>query len=332
MQPNFALRLSQDRITLLHRGKAGWHPVGHVSPQAADLDNQLAMLRATATAMSPSGLSCKLIIPDSQILYRETPDPGGAEDECAAEVRSFLDGGTPYRLEDLVWDYCSNGHVLFIAACARDTLEEAESFARQHRFNPVSFVASPDAGGFDREVFFGTTTVAATLLAEGEVLVPDNQLMRVLGDEPAPPATPNETGSGAEPDAGSAAEPEAAPVPEIIAETIAAIIPEPAAETGAETAPDTNNGTHAEATTGTAAGTIAGPAAVTAAEALPESADVPETTAADTAADGPADRPAPQSDRVLADQVLADNVLADNVLTEVPDQNATASGRGPGKG
>ncbi|WP_114286132.1 hypothetical protein [Candidatus Halocynthiibacter alkanivorans] len=310
MQPNFALRLRQDRITLLHRGKAGWHPVGHVSPQAADLDDQLAMLRSTATAMSPSGLSCKLIIPDSQILYRELPDPGGAEEECAAAVRSFLDGGTPYPLDDLVWDYCSDGHTLFVAACARETLAEAESFANQYRFNPVSFVASPEAHGFDREMFFGTSTLAATLLAEGDALVPDNQLMRVFGEEIAPAATADETTSDAAtdaaPDTGSGAEPLPEISPGTVAQTAAGTVIEPAAENTAETAaiPAAVSSTRPDAET---------PAVI------PEA---PEAIAADTAAGEPADMPAPLSDDMPAevrDQGASSGTATLSLAAAVPE-------------
>jgi type IV pilus biogenesis protein PilP len=276
MQPNFALRLRQDRITLLHRGKAGWHPVGHVSPQAADLDDQLAMLRSTATAMSPSGLSCKLIIPDTQILYRELPDPGGSDDDCAAAVRHFLDGGTPYALDDLVWDYCSDGRTLFVAACARETLAEAESFASQYRFNPVSFVASPDAPGFDREMFFGTAALAATLMPKGDVLVPDNQLMRVIGEEIDAAAPTDETAPGAASEIMPGAEPEAEAVQEIVAVTIAETVTGAGAEAGAGISEDIS------------AETTAGSPPETAADSQPVTPDLPETAATGTTAAVPA--------------------------------------------
>lgn len=163
MKPNFALSLSFDGIRLLHRaGASGWHLVGEVALDCDDLNADLAALREKAAALDASGLSCKLIIPDEQIRYLDLPAssaPYGDYDAAAAEA---LDGATPYALEDLAFDWNVEGARLYVAAVARETLQEAESFATDHRFNPVSFVARPMGDGFGTEPFFGETSCAET--------------------------------------------------------------------------------------------------------------------------------------------------------------------------
>ncbi|MEI4233633.1 hypothetical protein [Roseovarius sp. D22-M7] len=161
MRPNFALSLSFDGIGLLNRtGASHWHLVGEVALDSADLSAELAALREKAAALAPAGVTTKLVIPDAQIRYLDlsAADAPGADHEAAA-MRA-LDGATPYALDDLAFDWNVVGDRLYVAAVARETLEEAESFAREHRFNPVSFVARPEACPFGTEPFFGETSQA----------------------------------------------------------------------------------------------------------------------------------------------------------------------------
>ena len=48
MKPSFALNLSHDGISLLHRAQSGWLSVGDVSLDAPDLVDELVVLRRTA--------------------------------------------------------------------------------------------------------------------------------------------------------------------------------------------------------------------------------------------------------------------------------------------
>ncbi|MFD2738453.1 hypothetical protein ACFSUD_02620 [Sulfitobacter aestuarii] len=180
MKPNFALSLSFDGIQLLHRALGGWRVVGEVALDAADLDAELATLRKTATALDPGGLRCKLLIPDAQIKYLsiDAEDPSDAARLRAAHLA--LEGATPYALDELAFDIAADGARTHIAAVARDTLEEAESFAVEHRFHPVSFVAAPKRGDFPGEPFFGPTAAAAELLEPGETVEPDSEAVVVL--------------------------------------------------------------------------------------------------------------------------------------------------------
>jgi hypothetical protein len=133
MKPSFALNLSHDGISLLHRAGGGWHSVGDVQLNAEDLAGELAYLRKKASDLSSAGLASKLIIPNSQILYRQLPDPGEDLGARTAAIHADLDGATPYALDEIAYDWSAEGGILYVAAVARETLGEAESFAAEHR-------------------------------------------------------------------------------------------------------------------------------------------------------------------------------------------------------
>lgn len=184
MKPNFALSLSFEGISLLHRaGSAGWHLVGDVPLDAEDLAGELAALRAKAARLDPSGLATKLIIPDEQIKYLDLPAAsakGGDYDSAAAEA---LEGATPYHIDDLVYDWSVDDGRLYIAAVASETLDEAEAFAAEHKFNPVSFVARPQTDRFAGEPFFGAA-------AQAKGVDRDAEPVRILGSARLPEVTP----------------------------------------------------------------------------------------------------------------------------------------------
>ncbi|PRY78327.1 hypothetical protein CLV80_104295 [Yoonia maritima] len=160
MTTNFALSLSFEGIELLHRVARGWKRVGTADVEDDNLDAILADLRAKATKLDPSEIRTKLVIPMDQIKYLAIDSTQTNLDD----IHAALDGATPYDLDDLVVDYERSGGRTHIAAVARETLQEAESFASAHQFNPVAFVAVPEPFTFQKEVFFGATSVAADIL------------------------------------------------------------------------------------------------------------------------------------------------------------------------
>lgn len=210
MKPNFALDLSHDGIGLLHRGRKGWLRVGDVALDDPVMRGALAMLRRTAADLSPEGVTTKLVLPASQILYLEVEAPGPSDTDRDAQVRAALEGRTPYEVSDLVYDHSGSGSTRQVAVVARETLDEAEAFAVEHRFNPVSFVARPADGEYDGEPFFGQTRHARSLL-KGETVEPDGEAVAVRGtvslpERPAPTPAPPPAEAGvqkvAEPDRG----------------------------------------------------------------------------------------------------------------------------------
>ncbi|MES2667016.1 MAG: translation initiation factor 2 [Pseudomonadota bacterium] len=188
MKPTFALNITDEAIGLLHRTSKGWTPVGEVSFAEPDLAEALGYLRKTALGVSPRGITTKLVIPNSQILYAEVEAPGPDEASRLAQIRAGLEGRTPYDVADLVFDWHGTGPVVQVAVVARETLVEAEAFAAEHRLNPMSFVAIPD-GDFAGEPFFGPTAHAATQLAAGEAVERDRDAI-VIRDRALPKAAP----------------------------------------------------------------------------------------------------------------------------------------------
>lgn len=187
MKPNFALNLSHDGIALYHRGKSGWSTVGTVALDDADVGASLEMLRKTAVTLESGGMTTKILIPDSQILFTVLEVPPAGPNARAALIRAQLEGRTPYAVEDLKFDWRPlDGNRVALAVVARETLAEAEAFATEHRFNPVSFAAAPDPALFDGEPYFGPAPSAQAILIETGPIEPDREVidlaaLRALG-------------------------------------------------------------------------------------------------------------------------------------------------------
>lgn len=218
MKPNFALRFHEEGITLLHRVSNGWNSVGDVSLEDPDLDAAIARLHSTATSLATAGVSTKLAIPNSQILYRQIPDPGKSASKRKKAIEAALAGATPYELNDLVYDWHVTDGQIQIAVVARDTLREAEDFATQHRFNPLAFVATPEADSFEIEPFFGRTTCADRLIGKGTEVERDTDILSTqsvknVKETPPAPAAPKVTAPAA------TVAPKAASKPEEAAQT-----------------------------------------------------------------------------------------------------------------
>lgn len=173
MKPPFALSLSMDGIRLIHIATDPEVHVGTVALDSASLTADLADLKEAAQAIEEQELSTKLIIPNDQIRYIST-DPQGAPEEDFAEIaRQTLVGATPYAVDELAFDYCMDAGILRIAAVARDTLQEAETFATEHGFNPVQFSALPNSTDFIGAPSFGETQHAEKLLVAANDLTTD---------------------------------------------------------------------------------------------------------------------------------------------------------------
>ncbi|GHC66946.1 hypothetical protein [Neogemmobacter tilapiae] len=211
MKPNFALNLTHERIELLHRNGRRWIEVGVASLDSPDLGEELATLRRTALGLSPSGFATKLILPESQILYDEVEAPGPGRELQQDQIRAALAGRTPYEVDELVFDWSGEGPMVKVAVVARETLDEAEQFAVQYKFNPVSFEARPDKAKFAGEPFFGPAAHAEVSLTAGETV--EREAEEALA-EAAPPA--------AEPAAEVIAETVEEPPVDVVAEELAA--------------------------------------------------------------------------------------------------------------
>ncbi len=173
MKPDFALDLSHDGIRLLFRARGGWQRVGEVALDDPAMSEHLAALRQTAESLVEGPITTKLVIPNSQILYTTLQAPGPDDTAREVQIRVALEGMTPYAVSDLVFDWRADGDTARVAVLAQETMDEAEGFAAQFGFNPVSFVARPENGSFSGEPFFGSSAKAAGLIPKTDRLVPD---------------------------------------------------------------------------------------------------------------------------------------------------------------
>ncbi|AVL54459.1 hypothetical protein CEP88_18925 [Roseobacter denitrificans] len=184
MRPNFALSLSHDGILLLHRTAAGWRSIGEADPASESLGEDLAGLQRRASALISGELLCKLVIPNDQIRYMAIETPGLEDAERRSAADRALEGATPYAVSELIIDVEADGDTTQIAAVARETLKEAEAFAIEHGFAPVSFVAIPIVDSFQREPFFGLTNAAQRLLEPGQDVARDEAVIHIVETPP----------------------------------------------------------------------------------------------------------------------------------------------------
>jgi hypothetical protein len=307
MKPTFALDLTRETIGLLHRTPKGWLSIGEVAFDAPDLPEAMDYLRKTALGLSPLGVATKLILPNSQILYTEITAPGPSREDKRRQIAEQLEGRTPYDVADLVFDWSGKGATVKVAVIARETLEQAESFAVEHRLNPVSFVAIPEEGTFVGEPWFGPTAAAATLLAEDEKVDRDREPVTILHRE-LPKAEPEaateapevqpEPEARPEPSAVQDKAPPASPAEEELpglAEALNADLPEEAAQTPAavEDAPVVAEPVADEPASAAPVEDLPEPEATLAREAAGTAAPVAAAATTPVRAEAPAAEPAP---------------------------------------
>jgi hypothetical protein len=201
MKPNFALGLTDDGITLWQCDGGEWWRVGAVSMDAPDMDDQMTKLVATAKSNAPDGVVTKLVIPDDQILYTHLPAGTGPD-----AIREGLQGKTPYPVEELDFDFITDSNGVHVAVVARETLIEAEEFAKDQGLNPVCFVAAPSGQAFVQEPFFARVRgvdPSADLERGGPILVERGDLANRPTPDAKPTAPSDTTPAGSEKPAAS---------------------------------------------------------------------------------------------------------------------------------
>ncbi|MHA6325805.1 hypothetical protein [Roseivivax sp. CAU 1753] len=225
MKPDFALNLSFDGITLLHRVRGGWAALDQAGLDG-DLVAEMARLRHAASDAGAADGAVKLIIPDDQIKFLDCPAPDAAAVDEAA--RAALDGQTPYEVDELRIDVALRDGRMHVAAVARETLEEAEAFALEHGFAPVGFVAAR-GDGFGREVAFG-----AADSWQGKPAKADSAPVRIVPmPDPVPDPVPDPQ---PEPDPQPAPEVAAQPADRFADQSESPPVPERAPSVGAASA------------------------------------------------------------------------------------------------
>ena len=165
MQPNFAIHFSDERAQILHlSGNGNWYGIGEApTDEDAEAANspEASVLRQRMARLGGWTVCTKLIIPNSFIWYTTCLVDGQTTDEVSNEVSEHLGATTPFRIDELGFDWYADGDRARIAYVLKQNLAEAEEFAMSWGFNPVSFEADPPANSvFERQAFFGLTGFA----------------------------------------------------------------------------------------------------------------------------------------------------------------------------
>ncbi|WBU58245.1 hypothetical protein [Paracoccus sediminicola] len=193
---DYALGFQPDGVQLLHRDGSQWAELGR-APFDGDLRAGLGGFAQRIRAANAPGLA--LVIPEDQILYTDLVLPSAATTRDA--VQAGLDGLTPYRVEDLAFDYvpadAAPGASVKIAAVAKQTLQEAEDFAVRHGFAPDRFLAAPASGKFPGTPDFGATELAAEWARAAELteIAASDDAAEPQTIVTAPPAAPDTDGA-----------------------------------------------------------------------------------------------------------------------------------------
>ncbi|MEM8592430.1 MAG: hypothetical protein AAGF13_07865 [Pseudomonadota bacterium] len=157
MTPDFALHFTVDEITLDQRVAGFWVTLGKASFTSGQFAGEITALRSRGMSTAKTAgidFATKLVLPDEQIKFLTLRDRSANK----SKVSLALEGATPYALEDLQFDWISGGGTTRIAAVAKETLQEAQSFAEQYGFAPIAFVALPENGWDGSEAFFGAVS------------------------------------------------------------------------------------------------------------------------------------------------------------------------------
>ncbi len=182
MKPAFALSFSATGISLLHHSDGEWYEIGAVSLDSPDLSDQIKALHDKAFALE-NDLSCKLVLPADQVRYLSVPTEDLGPEDITRNVHTALSEATPYDVADLSYDSATEGQTTFVAAVARETLKEAQSFASQHGFLPVAFTAGATKAEFPHEPAFETSDNEPPPAAPPE---PDTPPVHAIAESAAP--------------------------------------------------------------------------------------------------------------------------------------------------
>lgn len=170
MKPAFALSFSSTGISLHHHADGDWFCIGEVALDAPDLNAQIIALREKGFALE-NDLNCKLVIPADQVRFLSVPTEGLNAEDSADKARAELADATPYELEELAFVTETDGTTTYIAAVARQTLEEARVFAAEHGFVPVQYTTKPEDQAYPSEPVFELDAPSQPPSTEG----PDEQ-------------------------------------------------------------------------------------------------------------------------------------------------------------
>ena len=197
-----ALDLRPDGIDLLAKRGARWLRVASTDPEG-DLEAGMAALLVAAGGAAP--VPVRAVLPRDQLLYAVLDGLPAEPMERFRAMRRALDGRTPYRVDELAFDWHDlSESSAVVCAVARETLDEVEGFLSAHGFAPLAFVAAPrpaaDCGDAAEAAY-----AVEPLLSAGSAHAGDDAPVqrggtpvRCAGDMPVPTTPTKTTESAAE--------------------------------------------------------------------------------------------------------------------------------------
>jgi hypothetical protein len=187
MKPNFTLYLSQSGIKLtgLNDDQSA-EVLGEVHLEDPEFGLRLDELRQLAEESSAIGVACEIVIPESEILVTSVHAPGPDQPQRYTQIANALESETPYQAHELSFDWVEVNDRALVVAVANQTLAEAESFAVENGFNPVTFSGASEQTPLARRANFGPTEYARNLPGAFASRVEAQHLAEGLTEAPAP--------------------------------------------------------------------------------------------------------------------------------------------------
>ncbi|TRD20814.1 hypothetical protein [Palleronia caenipelagi] len=156
MTETIFLEFTETEIRLLRQTGASNRVLAELPVDDEGLSARLNALRGQLEAELGIPLRADILVPPSEMLVLDvrckSTDPAAME----AAAKESLAGRTPYALDELAFDVQRIGEDrIAVAAVARETLDELDSFAKTHGFGPGRFRSHRKTGLFPRMADFG---------------------------------------------------------------------------------------------------------------------------------------------------------------------------------
>ncbi len=184
MSERWGFDLSMEAVRLMRHDLGEWREFAVQALDGDDIEAQLAKLVAKADAAS----AVDIFLPRDQILYTDVKI---TDDTTAqAEINAAMEGSTPYALADLEVDWVMTAPgTARVAAIARKTLLEAESFVTQGGLTVRGFSSLADPDDFPRPPVFGALAEAPPVIETPAALPAFSTARKTSAPRPASDAS-----------------------------------------------------------------------------------------------------------------------------------------------
>lgn len=156
-KPNFALDLSNEGVAIWHRkAGGGWVSLGSVSLSSPTFQEDLAALRDTVSKGAGRTRRAVVRIPRTEVLLSKVRVGVFEGDAAIRHAHKQIAALSPYEMHEIAFDLGDKGmgNMAPVGIVARQTLVEANAFAKDNGFEPLYFTTQYAEKEFDREPRF----------------------------------------------------------------------------------------------------------------------------------------------------------------------------------